>query len=98
MPLEVIISFGYQKKAAALANIKLGQLNKKIGKDISLISFDTNVLESLAPDITTIRQPITKISNNLVKLIQSKMKNIDKNFHYLYKSKLVVKKSVKKLN
>tara|TARA_B100000378_G_scaffold20528_1_gene16098 strand:+ start:3251 stop:4267 length:1017 start_codon:yes stop_codon:yes gene_type:complete len=74
------------------------ELNKKIGKDISLISFDTNVLESLAPDITTIRQPITKISNNLVKLIQSKMKNIDKNFHYLYKSKLVVKKSVKKLN
>tara|TARA_B100000586_G_scaffold231245_1_gene180234 strand:- start:4625 stop:5623 length:999 start_codon:yes stop_codon:yes gene_type:complete len=74
------------------------ELNKIIGKDISLISFDTNVLESLAPDITTIRQPITKIINNLVKLIQSKMKNIDKNFHYLYKSKLVVKKSVKKLN
>jgi fumarate hydratase class II len=34
MPLEVIIALGYQKKAAALANIKLGQLNKKIGNAI----------------------------------------------------------------
>ena len=34
MPIEVIIALGYQKKAAALANIKLGQLNKKIGNAI----------------------------------------------------------------
>ena len=32
IPKEIIVSFGYQKKAAALANIKLGQLNNKIGK------------------------------------------------------------------
>tara|TARA_B100000029_G_C17577726_1_gene958688 strand:+ start:961 stop:2343 length:1383 start_codon:yes stop_codon:yes gene_type:complete len=34
MPLEVIIALGYQKKAAALSNVKLGLLNKKIGKAI----------------------------------------------------------------
>ncbi len=34
MPVELIIALGYQKKAATLANIKLGQLNKKIGKAI----------------------------------------------------------------
>ena len=34
MPTEVIIALGYQKKAAALTNIKLGQLNKKIGNAI----------------------------------------------------------------
>ena len=27
IPKEIIVAFGYQKKAAALANIKLGQLN-----------------------------------------------------------------------
>ena len=27
MPKEVIVAFGYQKKAAALANIKIGKLN-----------------------------------------------------------------------
>ena len=34
IPKEIIVAFGYQKKAAALANIKLGQLNKKIGNAI----------------------------------------------------------------
>ena len=34
MPNEVIVALGYQKKSAALANIKLGQLNKKIGQAI----------------------------------------------------------------
>ena len=34
MPSELIIALGYQKKAAALANIKLGRLNKKIGSVI----------------------------------------------------------------
>ena len=31
MPKELIISLGFQKKAAAMANIKLGKLDKKIG-------------------------------------------------------------------
>ena len=34
MPREVIIALGYQKKAAALTNVKLGQLDKKIGNAI----------------------------------------------------------------
>jgi fumarate hydratase class II len=34
MPNEVIIALGYQKKSAALTNIKLGKLDKKIGKAI----------------------------------------------------------------
>jgi len=34
MPLEVIVAFGYQKKAAAMTNIKLGKLNKKVGNAI----------------------------------------------------------------
>jgi fumarate hydratase class II len=34
MPIEAIIAFGYQKKAAALTNVKLGKLSKKIGNAI----------------------------------------------------------------
>ena len=34
MPKEIIIALGYQKKAAALANIKIGKLNSKIGNAI----------------------------------------------------------------
>ena len=34
MPHEIIIAIGYQKKAAALANMKLGQMSKKIGNSI----------------------------------------------------------------
>ena len=30
MPFEVIVALGYQKKAAALTNLELSQLNKKI--------------------------------------------------------------------
>ena len=34
MPIEVIIAFGYQKKAAAMTNMQLGKLEKKIGNSI----------------------------------------------------------------
>ena len=34
MPQEIIIAIGYQKKAAALTNMKLGQMSKKIGNSI----------------------------------------------------------------
>ena len=34
MPIEVIVAFGYQKKAAAITNIKLRKLSKKIGNAI----------------------------------------------------------------
>ena len=36
MPIEVLIAFGYQKKAAALTNMKLrkAKLSKKIGNAI----------------------------------------------------------------
>jgi len=34
MPKEVIVALGYQKKAAALTNMHLGKLDKKIGRAI----------------------------------------------------------------
>ena len=60
----------------------------------SLISFDSNLVESLAPNITTISQPVNDVKKNLTQLIINKLQNINLNNYYLYKSKLIKKKSV----
>ena len=72
--------------------------NKKIGKNFSLLSFDSNILASLAPNITTIRQPVIEMNEYLYKIIQSKISNFNKNYNYMYKSKLDEKDSVLKIN
>lgn len=64
------------------------EMNKKIGKDISLISFDSNILSSIAPFMSVVGQPVKEINENFIHLIQSKINKLNKNFHYLYKSKL----------
>ena len=70
------------------------ELNLSIGKNISIISFDSNILSSLAPFLTVVRQPHKEINRHFINLIQSKINNLDKNFNYLYKSKLVDNGSV----
>ena len=72
-------------------------MNKKIGKDISLISFDSNILSSIAPFMTVIGQPIKEMNENFIRLIQSKIGNLNKNYHYLYKLKLFDNDSVAQL-
>ena len=64
------------------------EMNKKIGKDISLVSFDSNILSSIAPFMSVVGQPVKEINENFIHLIQSKINKLNKNFHYLYKSKL----------
>ena len=64
------------------------EMNKKIGKDISLVSFDSNILSSIAPFMTVVGQPVKEINENFIHLIQAKINKLNKNFHYLYKSKL----------
>ena len=71
---------------------------KLIGKDLSVLSFDSNFLDSFAPHITTISQPISEVNKNLINLILGKLKNINSNSNFLYKSKLNEKKSVINLN
>ena len=67
---------------------------KNIGKDISVLSFDTNFMESFAPYISTISQPVNDVNRNLINLIIGKLKNINSNKNFLYQSKLNEKKSV----
>ena len=71
---------------------------KIIGKDLSVLSFDSNFLDSFAPYITTIAQPVNEVNKNLISLIIGKLKNINSNSNFLYKSKLTEKKSVINLN
>ena len=73
-------------------------MQKKFGKDLSVLSFDSNFLESFAPHITIISQPVNEVNKNLINLILGKLKNINSNSNFLYKSKLNEKKSVINLN
>ena len=73
------------------------EMNKKIGKDISLISFDSNILSSIAPFMSVVGQPVKEINKNFIRLIQAKINKLNKNFHYLYKSKLFDNGSVAKI-
>ena len=70
------------------------ELNKKIGEDISLLSFDSDVLSTLAPFMTVVRQPVKKMNENFINIIHSKIQNLNENFNYLYKSKLIDNNSV----
>ena len=70
------------------------ELNKTIGCDISLLSFDANTLSTLAPFMTVVRQPVKKMNEIFINIIQSKIQNLNKNFNYLYKSKLIDNNSV----
>ena len=70
------------------------ELNKKIGKDISLISFDSNILSFLAPNITVVGQLANETNEHFIKIINSKINNLNKNYNYLYKTKLIDNNSV----
>jgi len=52
------------------------ELNKKIGKDISLISFDSNILSFLAPNITVVSQVANETNEHFIKIINSKINNL----------------------
>ena len=73
------------------------ELDLKIGQDISLVSFDSNILSSIAPFMTVVGQPVEEINKQFIKLIDNKIQNLDNNFNYLYKSKLIDNDSVAKL-
>ena len=74
------------------------ELNREIGREISLISFDADVLSTLSPHVTTISQPVDDVTEHLVKLIDSKIKSIGIHYQFLYKPKLIEKKSVSNIN
>ena len=74
------------------------ELNKEIGRELSLVSFDADVLSTFSPHVTTISQPVDAVTKHLVKLIESKIKYMGKNYQFLYKPKLIERKSVSKIS
>ena len=85
-------------KFANIAIESFRDTHKNIGKDISVLSFDSNFLDSFAPYITTISQPVIEVNKNLISLIIGKLNNMKSNKNFLYKSKLNEKNSVIDLN
>ena len=74
------------------------ELNREIGRELSLVSFDADVLSTFSPHITTISQPVDAVTKHLVKLIGSKIKYMEKNYQFLYKPKLIERKSVSNIS
>lgn len=74
------------------------ELNREIGRELSLVSFDADVLSTFSPHVTTISQPVDAVTKHLVKLIESKIKYMEKNYQFLYKPKLIERKSVSNIS
>tara|TARA_Y100001934_G_scaffold147059_1_gene176652 strand:- start:911 stop:1924 length:1014 start_codon:yes stop_codon:yes gene_type:complete len=74
------------------------EMDKKIGVDISLISYDSNILSFLAPNITVVSQVAKETNEHFIKLINSKINNLNRNYNYLYKTKLIDNNSVVNIN
>ena len=77
-----------------VSNGSVTVLDKKIGKDISLISFDSNILSFLAPNITVVSQVAKETNEHFIEIINSKINNLNKNYNFLYKTKLIDNNSV----
>ena len=74
------------------------ELNREIGRELSLVSFDADVLPTFSPHVTTISQPVDAVTKHLVKLIESKIKYMGKSYQFLYKPKLIERKSVSQIS
>ena len=83
---------------SALSAIKAcNYLNYKIGKDISIITFDGPVVEALTnPKLTAISHPLEELGTNAIDiLLGSKKKKLFSN--YLVKPHIIERGSVKSL-
>ena len=90
----IICSTEYSSVGAIQA---CAELNKKIGEDISIITFDGPVVESLTnPKLTAISHPLEVLGTNAINiLLGSKKKNQSSN--YLVKPHIIERGSVKSL-
>ena len=90
----IICSTEYSSVGAIQA---CAELNKQIGEDISIITFDGPVVESLTnPKLTAISHPLEELGTNAINiLLGSKKKKQSSN--YLVKPLIIERGSVKSL-
>ena len=76
---------------------KVAELNKKIGEDVSIITFDGPVVESLTnPKLTAVSHPLEELGTNAINiLLGTEKKNQFSN--YLVKPHIIERGSVKSL-
>ena len=90
----IICSTEYSSVGAIQA---CAELNKKIGEDISIITFDGPVVESLTnPKLTAISHPLEELGTNAINILlgSKKKKQIS---NYLVKPHIIERGSVKSL-
>lgn len=90
----IICSTEYSSVGAIQACV---ELNKKIGKDVSLITFDGPVVESLTnPHISAVSHPLEELGTNAIKILMHPNKQQEYN-SFLVTPKIIDRGSVKSL-
>jgi LacI family transcriptional regulator len=90
----IICSTEYSSVGAIQA---CAELNKKIGEDISIITFDGPVVESLTnPKLTAISHPLEELGTNAINILLGFKKN-KQSSNYLVKPHIIERGSVKSL-
>ena len=81
---------------SALSAIKAcNYLNYKIGKDISIITFDGALVRDLSsPPITAVSFPVKELGKRAINILLDKNKNKNQPINYLAKSEIIERGSV----
>ena len=75
------------------------ELNKKIGKDISIITFDGPVVESLSsPPLTAISHPRKKLGLKAIEMLIAMNDNHYVHQNYIAKPEIIERGTVTKIN
>jgi len=90
----IICSTEYSSVGVIQACVELG---KTIGKDISLVTFDGPVVESLTnPQLSAVSHPLEELGTNAIKILMHSDKNF-KHSSYLVTPKIIDRGSVQSL-
>ncbi len=84
---------------SALSAIKAcNYLNYKIGKDISIITFDGPLVRDLStPPITAVSFPVRELGKRAINILLDKKSKVNKTINYLAKSEIIERGSVHKV-
>ena len=84
---------------SALSAIKAcNHLNYKIGKDISIITFDGPLVRDLStPPITAVSFPVRELGKRAINILLDKKSKVNKTINYLAKSEIIERGSVHKV-
>ncbi len=91
---KITAIIGSTEYSAAAAIKACNQLNRKIGKNISIITFDGSIVNSISsPSLTAVTHDRKKLGSKAIEILTSKNKNRNE-LNYLAKPKIIERGSV----